>query len=412
MSAAEIQRLRVKFIAISMLSIFLAMTFIGFTVNVVTYSISRISIDHTLSALIDNAEGAETARRHEYRMSFSDIFSPEYERNVCYTFFYDGNGNLLRYHSNLQDDSETELVLGYAETILNGPLRNGLYRGYFFKRVRLDGGETAVALLEGSLIRSMELRFIYLTLILCSLGLLITYFLVRRFSSYAVQPEIENSIRQKQFITNASHELKTPLAVIRANTEMIEMTGGESEWTQATLKQVDHLNGLIQNLVMIARSQEREDRSELSEIDAAKAVSECADAYEPMAAQTGKTILREIDPAARITMDESKLRQLAALLIDNAMKYCDEGGTIRISLLRMKGGRGLQFSVANDYAQGAGMDCSRFFDRFYRADPSHNIDRGGYGIGLSIAESICRQYGGSIGADWKNGVIRFVCILR
>ena len=109
--------------------------------------------------------------------------------------------------------------------------------------------------------------------------------------------------------------------------------------------------------------------------------------------------------------DSSKIRQLTTLLVDNAVKYCDEGGKIEVTAGQIKNGRGAALTVSNSYAEGADVDYSRFFERFYRQDSSHNIDKGGYGIGLSLAESICSQYGGDIRAQWKDGVISFICQL-
>ena len=97
-------------------------------------------------------------------------------------------------------------------------------------------------------------------------------------------------------------------------------------------------------------------------------------------------------------------------MIDNAIKYCDEAGKVEVELNQTKKNR-IKLTVANSYAEGKDVDYNMFFDRFYREDKSHNIDKGGYGIGLSIAESICRQYGGSIKANWKDGIISFICQL-
>ena len=97
------------------------------------------------------------------------------------------------------------------------------------------------------------------------------------------------------------------------------------------------------------------------------------------------------------------------ILLDNAVKYCDENGSIFVGLEGHK--KGIRLTVSNSYADGKDIDCKRFFDRFYREDNSRNIDTGGYGIGLSIAESICGQYGGDIQAQWQNGRISFVCCL-
>ena len=410
MSPREIQNLRIKFIRIAMLSIFLAMLFIGLLVNIGTLLISRISINRTLDAMILDLEGSSEGPE-EYQLSLSDVFSPVYNRNDYYVLGYDENGELYWFQSNIYNEYESGQIKFFAESLI-GENRRGEHLGFYYKSIVSEEQVTYIAFLEGSVMMSQQFRTLILTLAIGFFGLVITFFLVLHLSEKVIQPEVENSIRQKLFITNASHELKTPLAVIRANTEMVEMTQGESEWTTSTIRQVDHLNGLIQNLVMITRSEEREGRSEMSEIDVSKAVNESIDPYESLAMQTQKSIKREIETGVRFTADESEIRQLTTLLIDNALKYCDEKGTVQASLHRLKNGKEIMLSVSNDYAEGASIDYSRFFERFYREDASHNIDKGGYGIGLSIAKSICHQYKGDISADWKNGVISFVCLLR
>ena len=112
-----------------------------------------------------------------------------------------------------------------------------------------------------------------------------------------------------------------------------------------------------------------------------------------------------------MTADASKIMQLATLLVDNAIKYCDENGSVKVELSQVRKGT-VRLVVTNSYKNGANVDYNKFFERFYREDKSHNIDKGGYGIGLSIAENICRQYRGSINATWKNGEISFVCLLH
>ncbi len=252
---------------------------------------------------------------------------------------------------------------------------------------------------------------IRMTVLICASGFLITLVLVILFSGRMIRPEIKNARRQKQFITNASHELKTPLAVIRANTEIEEMMNGESEWTQSTMRQVDRLSGLIQNLVMITRAEETEDRSVLSRIDVSAAVEESVRPVASLAQQEKKELVRQISPDVKMVADGSKIRQLTTLLIDNAFKYCDEGGTVSVSLDTQKKGKLIRLVVSNNFADGANVNYSKFFERFYRQDQAHNVDAGGYGIGLSIAESIVHSYNGTIDASWKDGIISFTCLL-
>ena len=266
-------------------------------------------------------------------------------------------------------------------------------------------------------------RVLISVLSILGLGTFMSFFIMRLLSKGFVRTEVENVEKQKQFITNASHELKTPLAVIKANTEMQEMMDGESEWSQSTLRQVDRMTGLIGNLVQIARAQEMTD-GELAPTDIAAAVSETADSFAPVAASDGKKLEKEIPDSLVTKSSDSSMRQLTSLLIDNAIKYCDDGGTIKVELTRSR--RGAVLTVSNDYAEGANVDYTRFFERFYRQDEAHTISAGtvtgssegssgertgksGYGIGLSIAESLVKSMKGSIDVSWDKGRILFTC---
>jgi signal transduction histidine kinase len=229
-------------------------------------------------------------------------------------------------------------------------------------------------------------------------------------SKRAIRPEIENARKQKQFITNASHELKTPLAVIRANTEVIEMLQGESEWTKSTMGQVDRMDGLVQNLVMIARAEEQEDRTAMGVIDVGHIVTDSVDPFRALARQEKKELVCNVVGEAHMVADGSAIQQLCTLLVDNAIKYCDDGGRVVVEVAQPKRDR-VTLVVQNTFADGKKAQFNRFFERFYRDDEARS-NEGGYGLGLSVAESICKRYRGSIKASWKAGMMSFTCQLR
>ena len=420
MNTKEIQRLRKKFIIISMISVFLVMLFIGGVINFVVLTVTRRAIRSTVySIAARNGEISEMNEPEENMgkengmmgfPSFAEAFSPDFKHNHFFVIKYSAGNIFAGIVSNTESSSERVDAKDAGAKILTGSKDFGRYGSYYYKRDAADDGSVTLTLLDCSNELATIMRVLIATGATCLFAFIVTLVLVVVFSKKAIRPEIENSLRQKQFITNASHELKTPLAVIRANTELLELTYGENEWTSSTLGQIDHMNGLIQNLVMITKAEERENRSVLSEINASEAVEQTVKPYEAVARQAEKELITEIEPEVKVKADESKIRQLAPILIDNAIKYCDGKGTIKVSLSPVKKDRsGIRLTVSNTFAEGANVDCARFTDRFYREDKSHNIDKGGYGIGLSIAESICKSYGGSIKANWKDGTIYFIC---
>lgn len=286
-----------------------------------------------------------------------------------------------------------------------GLLRNGKQHYFFLRREGSD--KTLLCFLDVSS-DFRELRRTWRDSCLASGAVLFLFgFIMLLLSARAVEPVVRNMESQKRFITNASHELKTPIAVISANAELLEIMHGSSEWTDSILHQVRRLSRLVDDLIVLTRVEEGI-KKELSRQSFTAAVRQTAEAFYPVAEQQGKHLSADIADNVTATATERELPELVNILLDNAVKYCDKGGTVRIRLVRRGNWRGSLLTISNDYAEGAEVDCSRFFDRFYREDKSHNCKKEGYGIGLSMAEGIVRMYKGQIRAQWRDKVMYFI----
>ncbi len=412
MNNRTIERIRRRFIAVAMLAIFLTMVFLGGAIWISSYTISRRAIRSGLDMLIESDLDDSNTSWVDYYIDdpgLGEVFSTNVRVQEDYwVLSYDEEGHLISTSGrNIQRYGDFLFELGHE--VREGNYGYGSRGRIWYKYVDTPDGEV-IAFIDATDELVALQRLFLITLTVCVAGLAVTYILVTHFSEHVVASEAEIFEKQQDFITNASHELKTPLAVIRANTEMSQMINGEDEWSVSTLKQVDHMSGLIANLVMITKAQEIEDKTEMSDIDASAIVYETVKTFEPVASQAGITLESSIPPEVTIRADASKIMQLTTLLTDNAIKYCDENGTVKVELMQLRKGS-VRLTVSNSYEDGANVDYNKFFERFYREDKSHNIDKGGYGIGLSIAENICSQYKGSIRAVWKNGEISFICQL-
>ncbi len=430
MNQKAVRALRKKFIFITMSSIGVVILFLVMLLNVANLVRTRNKIRAELSDLTDSIVsilsdedadpntfeltptplpliapfGQNTTKERIESVQKSDSTRTE-EDSAVYVLLLGENGMLTR---SIPDSPPLALPLE-ARNIFESGTEFGSFRLYYYMTEKLTNQQTLIVF-RNYADRTNDINWLfYASIVICLGVLIIVFWPVYYLSERMIQPELRNIERQKQFITNASHELKTPLAVIRANTELIELMEGENEWTTSTLRQVDRMNGLIKNLVTIARAEEKADKSALAEVDVSAAVQDTVDTFTPVASQDGKEMVGEIEANVRLVADEGAIRQLASLLLDNAIKYCDDGGKVVAQL--SKKGKGIRLVISNSYAAGESIDYSRFFERFYREDSSHNTEKGGYGIGLSIAESIVHSYNGSISATWKGGMISFVCTM-
>ena len=242
------------------------------------------------------------------------------------------------------------------------------------------------------------------SLLIGGMSFLMFFAIIWFLSKRAIRPVVRNIEAQEQFITNAGHELKTPLTIISANTEVIEMTNGRSEWTESIKNQVKRLTELVNSLITLAKIQENK-KPELQDIGFSEIVTESVAAFRPVIENQGKALKQSIEEKVVVRANAALSREILSILLDNAAKYCDEGGEVSVRLV--SSGKNAVLSVENTFKEGEGQDFSRFFDRFYRGDVSHNSEKKGYGIGLSIAGRIAEVSGGLIKASYEGQNIIF-----
>ena len=331
-----------------------------------------------------------------------------------FTVWLDHEGNMT--------DSNTEHVYYVTEELAEEFAKKALARGRR-KGSAVRGGnhyvyecfpqnEGTMCIFLDSTQEFWQLRRIRQYSLMFGLSMLLLFVsIVYAISGTVVEPVARTIESQKEFITNAGHELKTPIAVISANAEVLEMINGESEWTTSIINQVKRLSGLVNDLVLMAKMDE-ETRPELTKMDMSAAVKEAELAFRTVVEQAGKTMKSEIEPEVFVMATDRELPALVNNLLDNAVKYCDDGGEVQVVLKKKGRETGAVLTVTNSYAEGASVDTQKFFDRFYREDESHSQKKSGYGIGLSMVRSIVRAYRGRVTAQWKDGIMSFTVTLN
>ncbi len=225
--------------------------------------------------------------------------------------------------------------------------------------------------------------------LLISIGVIASVFvLIVLISKRVIAPIQETYIKQKQFITGASHELKTPLAIISSNADVLEMMNGDSKWTQNIHNQVDRLTSLVNSLVVFSRMEEK-DTVERTRFDLTNSLESRIEDFNELANFQKKNIVTDIDPDLYYFGEEASIVQLMDILLENAIKYAPEDSGISVSLKKNRKYAILKVSNKATVQKG---DLSKVFERFYRLDESRNSAIKGYGIGLSMAQLIAEKH--------------------
>ena len=296
----------------------------------------------------------------------------------------------------------------YADSVIARGRERGYESGYRYLVSREDTGTVILFLNSERELQTIR-SLLWITLAIAGSCLAVVFGLVVLFSRRAITPYLKNIEAQKQFITNAGHELKTPLTAISTSADVLDMELSDNEWVRNIQSQAARLSKLIANLVTLSRLDEEDPFPVRTEFSLSEALWEISEPFVSLAAAKGKTYAQNIADGLTVTGEREAIQQTVSILLDNALKYSPDGGST--SLTARRSGKRAEITVSNTVDAAQCADTSRLFERFYRADESHSSNVSGTGIGLSIAKATVQAHGGDISAKPTDGTIVFRVIL-
>ena len=405
-----IPSLRRKFILIAMASLIGTMAVLCTAIGIGNHFITANRVDKAISILYQNGGTFLPPGTHFDPSDFNFQITPETPFETRYfivelTAQKEIRSVVLDHIAAL----DRQTVVDTISQIVNTGAERGYAAHYRFGVFPDEAGGSTVIVLDCFLQLQASNNMLCIMVIIFLACVLIVFALLLVLSKRAIRPFIDNLNRQRQFVTDASHELKTPLAILSADMGLLEDTYGEDKWLESAKSQITRLDRLIKNLVELARTEEtiKEDAVELFSISEIAQAS--ADTFQPLAEADGKTLTSEIPDKISLKGVQDNFFRLFSILLDNAVKYCDPAGNIHLSVSVR--GRNICISVSNPCAGVDITQLSHYFDRFYRADSSRARSTGGYGIGLSTAKAIVARHKGRISNHYADGVITFTAVI-
>ncbi len=381
------RRLQVRFVLLSVLALIVLQT------GIVTFSVSRSYRQMTLraDAIIKSLEASPEVNDARYFRAAFDIEAKTFDFDLDHTTLV-----------------TRALATELAKKVIADKSEKGYIDGYRYL-VRRETGTIKITFLS-RLVATESFRNNAESLIRISLsGIAAMAVLLTAVSGAVVSPLVKNRQRQKEFITSASHGLKTPLTVINADAQLLESEIGENEWLTDIMKQTAEMTELTHRLVYLARAEEQDEKMKKIIFPISDVAEDVASSFRSVAENTGKRFDVSIDGGISYCGDEKAIRELLTVLLDNAFKYSPKGGAVILTLTAE--GHGVKISTENDAVGISEENIGKLSGRFYRADTSDKIK--GFGIGLSIAKAVAENHKGKLSFELtKPDRIKITAILK
>lgn len=422
-----IKRLQRKFVLIAALSLFIVELVIVGGINAVNIYQTNRNADNLLEIIAENGGKFPDFNRPEkllekpLNIEEKDDIPNKFDKRKdlneetkyqtrYFVVFADDHGEITKVDTGHVAAVTSQQAIEFGKRALEDGELKGTDGNYRYLLTEKDD-EKIIVFIDCRNDQKTKNRFLLISCTIGVAGYLVVCLLIIILSKKAVRPVIESFEKQKQFITDAGHEIKTPLAIISANTEVIEMTSEPNEWTESIKNQIARLNGLIKNLLHLAKMEEDNIQLTFEDFNISDAVYDAAAPFEALAHTKGKSIEIDVQNDLMFHGDEGAIRQLVSILTENAVKYSDDKGKITVTLKSGTNGKEIILKVSNLCSNPPQGDISKLFDRFYRGDSSRaRMDGekiGGYGIGLSIAKEIVRSHKGKIICKIQDKTVTF-----
>ncbi len=396
-----IKTLQKKFIFSAMLAITILLAALLGAINIGNICISRQQDEKMLETLLKE----ETMMQPPPMDKPKGFFDPPMNENskmsaVYFTVRVDQFQNVVKVDTGRIADVSEKEAIGLYQSVIDKGSSDGRIQSFRYRVAQSERDSSKVYLfLDVSMQTHSILTVLFFSTAAGLICFLVMLLLVILISKKAIRPIAENFEKQKQFVTDAGHELKTPLAIILANAEAMELYQGETKWSKNIIEQTSRLNGLMQNLLTLAKADESRNTLPAETAAISSLVAESLQMFsEPMKLKE-LGLYKQIDANVYLKADKEQIQRLFSILIDNAVKYSVQNGDISVSLERR--GKSVIFHIENTCEELPSCPPDKLFDRFYRADAARTQKNGGYGIGLSAAKTIAELYGGTIEASYS-----------
>ena len=330
---------------------------------------------------------------------------PQFRLSTFYSVAYSKTGEVLKVYNGNETMQSEQSLLEISSSVLKSGKTSGT-SGNLLYRVSDRGDYTLVAMIDGTLDHDNQNILLKQILIIGAVStavlLVASVFIARRI----VKPLEENDKRQKRFISDAGHELKTPIAVISANSELLRRQIGENEWLANIDYENERMKDLVKQLLFLSKAERGDIQKDT--LDFSKLVEGEVLPFETLAFEKGKMIESDTQRGLIVDGNRNQLCQLVSILLDNALSH-GTGETISLSLKKEK--HNAVLAVSNDAEELSAEQLAHLFDRFYRTDDARNESGSHYGLGLSIAQAVAKSHGGDIRAEYKDGRAIFTVLL-
>lgn len=363
-----------------------------------------------LNGLKENVDAIESVNsRPFYQTDFYDKDLMFMDLDV-YVIRFDGDMNVISVYNYSDDDLTSDDIVNITKEYNKSYSRLEQINLFTAKYVLLMNSRNELIIINIENINSKLVFSLELSILIFILLELLTFYIVKLLTNWLIKPVEDAFEKQKQFIVDASHELKTPLSVIMTSAECLSKNPNEKKWLDNIQFETERMNKLVLDLLNLAKYDNSYDHRVLSVIDLSKLIEKSVLTFESLIYDKGLNLKYHIDQDVNFKCVNSEIKQLIEILVDNAIKHAYDKSTITVDLIKKKDEISLVIKNRGDKIPKE--EQSKIFERFYRSDNSRNRNENRFGLGLAIAKNIVLNHNGKIYVECKNGYTSFISTFK